>query len=54
LYNINNVELNMNNHIKIIDEFPLECALVKRFRRIADDPRSYAWDARKYAIINIL
>jgi hypothetical protein len=51
LCNINNAE---TNHIKIIDEFPIECALVKRFRRVADDPRSYAWDARKYAIINIL
>jgi Leucine-rich repeat (LRR) protein len=38
---------------KIMDEFPIECELVKRFRRVADDPLSYAWSARRHVLIGM-
>jgi hypothetical protein len=54
LYNFDDVNFGVmftGEYITIADEFPDESALVKRFRRIANDPLSYAWGARKYALI---
>jgi len=36
----------------LTNKFPIECALIKRYRRVANDPRSYAWSVRKYAVVN--
>jgi hypothetical protein len=36
---------------KLVDEFPFECAHVKKYRRISINPSSYGWDVRKYAIL---
>jgi hypothetical protein len=38
---------------KIRDEFPKECALVKRFRRVANDPQSYAWSVRRHVLVGM-
>jgi hypothetical protein len=48
-------DLNKPNYydMKLIDVFPVECALVKRFRRIVDDPLSYAWDVRRHVLIGM-
>jgi hypothetical protein len=36
------------------EKYPLECALVKRYRRVVDDPCSYAWNVRRFAIVGIV
>lgn len=38
------------NYVKLYNLYT-ECALVKRWRRVANDPRSYAWSGRMYVII---
>lgn len=37
---------------KLIKKFPFECALIKKYRRVADDTRSYAWDIRRFVLLS--
>jgi hypothetical protein len=39
--------------IKFEKYYPKEFAHIKKYRRVADDPRSYAWDIRKYVLLGM-
>jgi hypothetical protein len=39
--------------LKLTDKFPIECDYIKKCRRVADDPLSYAWDVRRHVLLGM-